>query len=50
MDLKRKILESCEVTHLKSKGKKTKKWLKPNILKWLDGISKGQKLCGVKRF
>jgi integrase/recombinase XerD len=49
MDLKRKILDSCEAPNIKSKKNKTKKWLKPNILKWLNSISKGQQLCEVKR-
>jgi len=47
MDLKRKILDSCQAptSDLKSK---TKKWLEPNILKWLKELSKGSQLCGVK--
>ena len=43
MELKRKILDTCDPP----KSKKKYKWQKPSILTWLDNLSNGTELCEV---
>ena len=40
MKMKRKALEACHAPETKNISMKTPKWLKPDILEWLDGLSK----------
>jgi len=46
MDIKRKMLQISPAPKT-SKRSKTKKWQEPDILKWLDNLSRGAKLCGA---
>jgi len=46
MDMKRKMLQICPAPKT-SKVSKTPKWQEPDILKWLDNLSRGTKLCGA---
>lgn len=43
MDMKRKMLENCPSPT--TKKFKIHKWQKPEIIKWLDNLSKGSELC-----
>ncbi len=42
MEMKRKMLQTIEAPQVNTKPKK---WQNPGILKWLDDLSKGGKLC-----
>ena len=46
MEMKRKILETCQSPRMGAE--KANKWLKPDVLKWLDNLAKSPELCGVK--
>ncbi|MHC4183572.1 MAG: tyrosine-type recombinase/integrase [Planctomycetota bacterium] len=44
MEMKRKMLQTIEAPQVNTKPTK---WQNPGILKWLDKLSKGEKLCEV---
>ncbi len=44
MEMKRRMLQSIEAPQVNTKPTK---WQNPGILKWLDDLSKGEKLCEV---
>jgi len=48
MDMKRKILDTCQTPASNIKTNKNKKWQKPNILKWLNELAKRPQLCEVQ--
>ncbi len=47
MEMKRKILNTCQPPCNKKKNK-VKKWLKPDVLKWLNELGKRPQLCEVQ--
>lgn len=47
MEMKRKILDTCQPPCNKKKNK-AKKWLKPDVLKWLNELGKRPQLCEVQ--
>lgn len=47
MEMKRKILDTCQSPTNNTEKNKTRTWQKPGILKWLNELSKKAKLCEV---
>ncbi len=47
MEMKRRILNTTQPPASNTKKKKSPKWQKPNMLKWLDDLSKRSELCEV---
>ena len=45
MEMKRKMLEKTPAPAVK----KTPTWQKPEVLRWLDRLTKQPELCGVNR-
>jgi len=47
MEMKRKILDTCQAPTNNKEKNKTRTWQKPGILRWLNELSKKAKLCEV---